>query len=88
MTHGLIGDEDVQVEFAIGDLIKGDIQSAARVAVSAVNAGILTTNEARDMLGFAATDLLPQVPIPKTVSGKDEDETLEGEEPKLPRKND
>lgn len=62
LTAALIDDPKLEIEFATTDLIKGDLQSATSIAVSAVSGGILTVNEARELLDFPETTELTQTP--------------------------
>lgn len=65
LTDGLLSDPSLEIEFDPSDLIKGDVSSATAVAVSAVGAGILTVNEARDLIGYPETSELPAIPAAK-----------------------
>jgi HK97 family phage portal protein len=62
MTDGLLEDQTLEIEFDSSEIVKGDMQTATAVAVQAVQAGLLTVNEGRDLIGYAETDILPQIP--------------------------
>lgn len=62
MTDGLLTDQTLEIEFDSSEIVKGDMQTATAVAVQAVQAGLLTVNEGRDLIGYAETTLLPQIP--------------------------
>ena len=82
MTNSLIEDQSLEIEFSTEDLVKGDVQSAVKIAVSAVGAGLMTTNEARDLIGYAPNDTLPQIPSakPAPVSEEPRPSKPEGDE--------
>lgn len=60
LTDGLLTDSSLEIEFDPSDLIKGDMQTAVAVAVSATGAGLLSIDEGRDLIGYPkSTQTLP-----------------------------
>lgn len=79
LSDGLLNDPSLEIEFSTDELIRGDMSSATVVAVSAVNAGILTVNEARDLIGYPETTVLPQAPVNPTSNTSANTQLTEGE---------
>ena len=65
MSEGLLDDLSLEIEFDSSEIVKGDMQTATKVAVEAVGAGLLTINEGRDLIGYAESSELK----PKEVKG-------------------
>lgn len=76
LTDGLLGDPTLEIEFDSSEIVKGDMQTATKVAVEAVGAGLLTVREGRDLMGYGELvepllDAKPE-PKPKEVSSDEE----------------
>ena len=53
LTVGLLGNTDLTIRFDSSDLLRGDLQQSTSVAVDAVGAGLLTVDEARNLMGYS-----------------------------------
>ncbi|QCO57459.1 phage portal protein (plasmid) [Pseudorhodobacter turbinis] len=61
LTDGLLGtNQPFEIELDPSALIRGDIISATQVAVSAVDAGLLTKDEGRDLMGYPVGVVIPE----------------------------
>ena len=78
LTSGLLGDGDLTIRFDSSDLLRGDLQQATAVAVDAVGAGLLSVDEARELMGYspmAEEDKPKPQPAPTTQEAPNVDDT-------------
>lgn len=73
LTAGLLADTNLTVRFDSSDLLRGDLQQSTAVAVDAVGAGLLTVDEARNLMGYSpmAEEDKPQQPTEEVPNVED-----------------